>query len=154
MKYLVPRLRPAPDEPLWITSDDGARLMQIETAAHGRASELILQDADGDALAVVRIRRRLGGPVAEVEIEGRTFARLGRPRKGAVAVRAEAGDYDIAGDFADWDFSVLLNTSPVADVAPRRTGEATYLVETSDHEDQAPLLAMVLAVDLLVQAAR
>jgi hypothetical protein len=150
MRYLVPRLGPAPEGPLWITGDDGARLMQIAPAPLGRTPEIVLQDSDGDALAVVHIRRRLGGPVAEVEIAGRAFARLATPRKGAVAVRAEAGDYDIAGDFAAWDLSVLLNTSPVADVAPRRTGETTCLVETSDHEDQAPLLAMILAVDLLV----
>jgi len=68
-------------------------------------------------------------------------------------VRSALGDYDIAGDFDAWDFHVLLNASPVADVAPRKTDQASAHVETSDTEEQLPLLAMVLAADLLVHAS-
>lgn len=158
MKYLVPRLRVSPKSSsaeLWITDTDGARVMRIEVAPDDREYVVIILDTDGDVAAIVSTRRHLGGTVAEVGSEGRTFARLARPRKGAgaVSVRTATGDYDIAGDFAAWDFSVLLNASPVADVVPRKTGDNTYLIEISDHEDQAPLLATVLAVDLLVQAA-
>jgi hypothetical protein len=71
-----------------------------------------------------------------------------------VRVRSDAGDYDIAGDFDAWDFHILLDASPVADVAPRKTGDDTALVEISAHEEQLPLLAMVLAVDLLAGSAR
>ena len=156
MKYRVPRLRTEPGGELWIADADGKRLMRIETVPYGRFFAVIVRSDEG-ALAAIRLRRALTGTVAEVEVAGEPFASLTLPaggRSGAVRVRARAGDYDIAGDFAAWDFHVLLNASPVADVVPRKTDEETYLVETSDTEAQVPLLAMVLAVDLLVHAAR
>ena len=152
MKYRVPHLGTAPDEELWIADADDSRLIRIETVPHGRALALVLRAPDGDPLAAVHPQRAFTGTAVEVEVAGGPFARLTRKGPGAVAVRAHAGAYTIAGDFAAWDFHVLLNTSPVADVSPRRTGGDAYLVETSDNEPQLPLLAIVLAVDLLVQA--
>ncbi len=154
MKYRVPHLGAAPDEALWIADADDTRLIRIETVPHGRARALILRSPDGDPLAAVHPRRTLAGTAVEIEVAGKPFARLAHKGKDAVAVRARAGDYTIAGDFAAWDFHVLLNASPVADVSPRKTGRDTYLVETSDNEPQLPLLAIVLAVGLLVHPAQ
>jgi hypothetical protein len=157
MKCRVPRLPTAPGAELWITDLDEKRLSRIETVPHGRALAVVVESDGGEPLADVRLRRKLTGTTAAVEIGGAPFAALslqGPRRKGAVRVRCQAGDYIIAGDFEAWDFHVLLNTSPVAEVGPRRTEEAVALVEISDHEEQLPLLALILAVDLLVQGGR
>jgi len=152
MKYAVPRLRPDPAATAWITDADGRRVMRIETVPHGRSFALILSDPDGDLLATIHPQRKLTRTIAQIEIPGELSATLSLHR-GAVEVHTGIGDYDVAGDFAAWDFHVLLNASPVADVARRPTDQATYLVETSDNENQLPLLAMILAVDLLTQTA-
>ena len=157
MKYRVPRLPAAPASALWITDLDEKRLLRIETVRRGRSLAVAVRDEDGEALAAARLQRKLTGTTAAVEIGGTLFAAIslhGSKRRGAARVRCEAGEYIIAGDFEAWDFHVLLDTSPVAEVAPRRTEEAIALVETSDHEEQLPLLVLVLGVDLLVQAAR
>ena len=149
MKYRVPRFSPDPPTDQWITDLDGTRLMRIEIVPHGSAFGVVLRDCENSPLAAVTVRRGFLKTTIEVEVAGEPFAQL-RLQRGAVGVRARTGDYIIAGDFAAWDFHVLLNTSPVADLAPRQTGQDTCLVETSDHEAQAPLIAMVLAVDLLL----
>jgi len=157
MKYRVPRLPTEVAAERWITDLDENRVFRLETVPHGRALAVVVANEDGETLATVRVQRKLTGTAAAVEIGGALFAALalqGPKRKGSVRVRCEGDEYIIAGDFEAWDFHVLLNTSPVADVAPRRTEEAVALVETSEHEEQLPLLALVLAVDLLVQAAR
>ncbi len=156
MKYLVPRLCAEPGAAAWITTLDGTQLMRIETVPHGRAVGILVRSPDGEVLAAVQLLRRLARTEAVVELGGEqlaTLSRQGSGRRGAVRVHCPAGDYDIAGDFDAWDFHVLLNASPVADVAPRKTDETSAHVETSDEEEQLPLLAMVLAVDLLVQAS-
>jgi len=155
MKYFVPRLCPEPGAANWITTRDEKQLMRIETVPHGRAIGVLVQSPDGEVLAAVQLLRRLARTEAVVELGGDQFATLSLQtsrRQGAVRVRSALGDYDIAGDFDAWDFHVLLNTSPVADVAPRKTDQTHAVVETSDTEAQLPLLAMILAVDLLVQA--
>jgi len=157
MKYRVPRLPTAPGAELWITDLDEKRLIRFDKVSHGRSLAVPIRSEDGEALATVRLQRKPTGTAAAVEIGGTLFATIslhGSKRQGAARVRCEAGEYIIAGDFEAWDFHVLLNTSLVADVAPRKTEDAIALVETSDHEEQLPLLALVLAVDLLVQAAR
>jgi hypothetical protein len=164
MKYRVPRLPTAPGADLWVTDLNEHRILRLETVTHGRALAVVVANEDGETLATVRVQRKLTGTTAAVEIGGTLFATLalqGPKRKGAVRVRCRAGEYIIAGDrageyiiagdFEAWDFHVLLNTSPVAEVGPRRTEEAVALVETSDHEEQLSLLALILAVDLLVQ---
>ena len=153
MKYRVPRLSPDPPTELWITDLGDAPLMRIETVPHGNAFGVVLRDCENTPLAAVTVRRGPFKTTAEVEVAGEPFAQL-RLKRGAVRVRTRTGDYIIAGDFAAFDFHVLLNTSPVADIAPRQTEHHTYLLETSDHESQAPLIAMVLAVDLLLQTRR
>jgi hypothetical protein len=156
MKYLVPRLCAEPGASGWITTLDEQQLMRIETVPHGRAIGVLVQSPDGEALAVVQLERKLARTAAVVEIGGERFATLSfqsSRRQGAVGVRCAAGDYDVAGDFDAWDFHVLLNASPVADVAPRKTDRTRAVVETSDTEEQLPLLAMILAVDLLVRAS-
>ena len=157
MKYRVPRLRAASAGEPAITDLDGTLLMRLDVVPHGRSMAVVVQSEDGAPLATVTPRHALTGKAVDVEIGGATFAALsmrGLKAQGAVRVRSDAGDYDIAGDFAAWDFHILLNTSPVADVAPRKTGDDDALVETSDHEEQLPLLALILAVDLLVGALR
>ena len=157
MKYRAPRLPAEPGGEGWITDLDGKRLMRVETVPHGRSLGAILSSEHGEPLAAARLKRTLTGTLAAIEAGGEPFATLalrGRKRNGAVRVRCASGDYDIAGDFEAWDFHVLLDASPVADVASRKTDPTAYLIETSDHEEQVPLLAMILAVDLLVQAAR
>jgi len=154
MKYRVPRLQAASAGEAAVTDLDGTPLMRIDVVPHGRSMAVVVQSGDGAPLATATLRQALTGKAVEVEIGGEAFATLsmrGPKARGAVRVRCRAGDYDIAGDFAAWDFHILLNASPVADVAPRKTGDATALVEISDHEAQLPLLALVLAVDLLVQ---
>jgi len=152
MKYVVPRLSPDPAAAAWIADNDGHRVMRIETVAYGRSFAVILYDPDGDLLATIHPHRKLTRTIAQIEIPGELSAALSLHR-GAVEVHTGIGDYDIAGDFAAWDFHILLNASPVADVTRRPTDQATYLVEASDNEEQLPLLAMILAVDLLTQTA-
>jgi hypothetical protein len=155
MKYRASRLPAEPGAEGWITDLDGTRLMRVETVAHGRAVAVTLSSEGGEPLAEARLQRTLTGTVAVIEVGGQTFATLGlrgTKRDGALRVRAASGAYDIAGNFEAWDFHILLDTSPVADVAPRKTDATTYLIDTSDHEEQVPLLAMILATDLLVQA--
>ncbi|MBN1917377.1 MAG: hypothetical protein JW889_05665 [Verrucomicrobia bacterium] len=157
MRYRVPRLPAQPGAAVWITDLDESRLVRLETVPHGRSLAVLVGSEDGEGLAAIRLQRRLTGTTAAVELGGALFATLsleGRKHKGAVRVRCEHGEYIIAGDFEAWDFHVLLNTSPVADVAPRRSEDGVALIETSDHEEQLPLLALILAVDLLVQATR
>jgi len=152
MKYLVPRLRVTTDEALWITADDGERCLRVETVPHGRSVTALVRAPDDALVAAAYPERKLMGSVVNIEVGGTPFATLsfrGPRSDGAVHVRARAGEYLVAGDFEVWDFHVLLNTSPVADVRPCRTGEKTCLVEMSDNEAQAPLLAIVLGVDVL-----
>jgi hypothetical protein len=154
MKYRAPRVPAEPGGEGWITDLDGKRLMRIETVSRDRSLGVILLSDRGELRAAARLQRTLTGTVAKVEVAGCAFATLGlrgRKRAGAVRVRAAPGDYDIAGDFAAWDFHVLLDASPVADVASRKTDATAYLIETSDTEAQVPLLALILATDLLVQ---
>jgi hypothetical protein len=157
MKYRVPRLRAAYAGDLAITDLDGTLLMRLDVVPHGRSLAVLVQSEDGTPLATAYPRHTLTGTAVEVEVGGSLFATLtmrGPKKQGAVRVRSDAGDYDIAGDFDAWDFHILLDASPVADVAPRKTGDDTALVEISAHEEQLPLLAMVLAVDLLAGSAR
>lgn len=156
MKYRVPRLCAEPGAAGWITTLDEQQLMRIETVPHGRAVGVLVRSPDGEVLAAVQLLRRLARTEAVVELGSEQFATLSRQgsgRHGAVRVRCAAGDYDVAGDFDAWDFHVLLNASPVADVAPRKTDATSAHVETSDTEEQLALLAMVLAVDLLLRAS-
>jgi hypothetical protein len=156
VKYHVPRLRADPGAAGSITATDGTELLRVETVLDERSPGVVLRSPDGQPRATVRLERALMGTAAKVEVDGEYLATLscrgGKPA-GAVRVRSHAGDYDIAGDFDAWDFHVLLDASPVADIAPRKTEPDAALVETSDTEAQLPLLAMILAVDLLVQTS-
>jgi len=138
----------------WIEDDDGQRAYRVDGKAVRVRDTFILEDASGSEVAKIQERKVSVRDKVSIERDGQTLATV---RKALVGIRArfaidvEGGpDLKAHGNIVDHEYEIERDGDSVARISRRwfRVRD-TYGVEINAGEDEAMILATVVAIESL-----
>ena len=145
----------------WIQNDRGERVFKVDGKALRLRSTLIFEDAHGNELA--KIQERMLRVRDTMEIEGPRGETLASVRKALIAplrerwtVKVRGGpDLSVQGNILDHEYTIGEGRDRVAQVSKRWFRVAdTYGVEVGPGEDDALVLAVTTAIDMMAHPGR
>jgi uncharacterized protein YxjI len=145
----------------WIQNDRGERVFKVDGKALRMRSTLIFEDASGHELA--KIQERMLRVRDTMEIEGPDGGTVASVKKAMIAplrerwtVNVRGGpDLTVQGNIVDHEYSIGEGRDHVAEVSKRWFRVAdTYGVEVAPGQDDALMLAVTTAIDMMAHEGR
>ena len=137
-----------------ITDEENRVHYTVESKRLSLNKKLTIFDAQDKALAVVQKKPLALTPKYAVLVEDEEIALLSRESAlfGKPYYKVEGPDWTVDGDIWDRDFKVRRNMNTIVDVSPAIMQKDTYKINI--HKDINPLMAVavVLAVDCILEA--
>jgi uncharacterized protein YxjI len=145
----------------WIQNDRGERVFKVDGKALRVRKTLIFEDARGNELA--KIQERMLRVKDTMEIEGPGGETVAMVKKALITplrerwtVRVHGGpDLSVQGNILDHEYRIGEGRDAVAEVSKRWFRVAdTYGVEVSPGQDDALVLAVTTAIDMMAHPDR
>jgi len=137
-----------------ITDESGQMVYRVDHALLSLHQRVLLRDAAGNEVASIQRRLIALRPTFEITRGGQELAEVRQHLFTPFGDRFTVDipgphDFEIAGNFLEHEFTISRDGAQVATVSKRWLSLAgTYAVETAPGQDDALLLACVLALDL------
>ncbi len=136
-----------------IRDDRGRERFFVDGKVLTLRNTLVLEDMQGDELAVIRQRILAWGPTFEIERDGKTAAVVKKQLFTLFRCRFSVDvpgpdDLEAQGSFLDYEYEFTRGGERVAEVSKRYFAFSdSYGVEIADGEDVVLLLAATVVID-------
>ncbi len=137
-----------------IKDADGREVFYVDGKALSIGDQLSFQDMAGNELAFIRQKLLSWGPTYEVHRGGQLYAVIKKKftffRKQFFVDVPGPMDFAVQGDFVDHEYTFMCAGESVAVVSKQWfSWSDTYGVDIADGQDDAVILATVVAIDLI-----
>jgi uncharacterized protein YxjI len=138
----------------WIEDEQGTRTYKVNGKALRLRETFVLEDPSGREIAKIQERKLSVRDKIAVERDGHTVATV---HKALIGIRhrfaidiADGPDLKAHGNIVDHEYEIERDGDPIARISKRwfRIRD-TYGIEIADGEDEALLLAIVVALEAL-----
>ena len=141
-----------------ITDESGQPVLQVDGQVLSLHNRLILRDLAGREVGHVRRKLAALRPTYEITVDGKDVARVRKHLFTALGERFTIdvhgnGGMEISGDLLRHEFTIGRDGEKVAAISKSwLTVTTSYTVEVAPGEDDVLMLAIVLALDLAIDA--
>ena len=139
----------------WIETADGERAFKVDGKALRIRDTFVVESPSGEELYTIQEKKLHIRETMEVEQGGKTVATIKKalvsPLRERYSIDVEGGDdMEAKGNIVDHEFKIERGGDTVAEISKRwfRVRD-TYGIEINPGEDEALMLALVVAIDSL-----
>lgn len=158
MRYMMKQKLVSFGDDFDIQDESGHRAFHVDGKMLTVRDALVLEDAAGNRLARIHKKLLSIGKTYEIEREGGPEISIRKslftPLRDKFTIHAGGDDLDVRGDLLDHEYTITRNGREIANVSKKWFSiRDTYGVDIADGEDQATIMACVVAIDRMSHEA-